>query len=113
VLRYGSFRKSTKSFEAPPIEVVRDERFDVAMVSAIEVKGERVAVQISDLSERGIGGRSSVPLSIGEEAQVTLPQIGTVPVQIRWALGGRFGARFLVRVNFTALTDAPAQPAAL
>jgi len=111
-MRYGSFRKSTKSFEAPPQEVARSRRIDVAVVSSVEVDGQRINVQLSDLSARGVGGRSAIPLPIGAEGTITLPRIGPVPLQIRWALGGRSGARFLARVQHEDLFAAPAMPPA-
>jgi hypothetical protein len=77
------------------------------VVSAIEVNGERFNVQVSDLGERGLGGRSASPLPIGAEASISLPRLGQVPIQIRWALGGRFGARFLQRVQFEQLFAGP------
>ena len=111
-MRYGSYRKSTKSFEAPPAEVARCERVDVLVVSAIEVNGERVNVQISDLSDQGLGGRSAIPLAIGAEGSISLPSVGTVPIQIRWAFGGRFGARFVEEVDADALLALPTMPCA-
>ena len=107
-MRYGSFRKSSKSFEPPAPTVVRSERTDVAMVSVIELDGQRVSVKVADLSDSGLGGQSAQPLPIGAEARVTLPQLGPVPVQIRWALGTRFGARFVDRVEIDEIFEAPA-----
>ena len=117
-MRYGSFRKSTKSFEPPAPTVDRSARIDVAMVSVIELEGQRVSVKVADLSDRGLGGQSAQPLPIGAEAHVTLPRIGAIPVQIRWALGTRFGARFIDQVEVEELFEAsapipaPAQTAA-
>ena len=102
-MRYGSFKTPAKCFEPPAPELVRDRRRGVAVVSWVELEGERMPVQISDVSENGLGGRSNAPLAIGAEALVALPQIGPVPVQIRWSLGGRFGARFQTRVEFDDL----------
>ena len=109
-MRYGTFRKSTKSFEPPAPTVARSERTDVVVVSVIELNGQRVSVKVADLSDRGLGGQSAMPLPIGAEASVTLPRIGTVPVQIRWALGTRFGARFIHRIPLDDLFAAPAEP---
>ena len=111
-MRYGSFRKSTKAFEAPPEEVARDARVDVSVVSAIEVNGQRVNVQVSDFSGSGVGGRCAIPLPIGAEGSIALPRIGEVPIQIRWAFGGRFGARFADGVALDDLFAPPATPQA-
>ncbi|TFI57985.1 PilZ domain-containing protein [Sphingomonas parva] len=110
-MRYGSFRKSTKSFETPPTEVARSARVDLSVVSAIEVNGQRVNVQVSDFSGQGVGGRCAMPLPIGAEGSISLPRLGTVPIQIRWAFGGRFGARFAEGVDADALLPAPVIPA--
>jgi hypothetical protein len=104
-LRYGSYRKSTKSFEAPPPYFERDERLPVTMVSAVLLDGRRIAVQVSDVSERGVGGRSAEPLPIGAELLLALPGFGSVPVEIRWALGARFGARFLKRMDVQGVLE--------
>ena len=109
-MRYGSFRKSTKCFEPPAPSVDRNERKDVAVVSVIELDGRRVSVKVADVSNCGLGGQSALPLPIGAEARVTLPRLGAVPVQIRWALGTRFGARFVDRVETSELPDAPGPP---
>jgi hypothetical protein len=111
-MRYGSFRKSTKCFEPPAPTLERSERTDVAVVSVIELDGQRVSVKVADLSERGLGGQSAMPLPIGAQASVTLPRIGPVPVQIRWALGTRFGARFVQSIPLDELFAAPCEAAA-
>ena len=98
-MRYGTFRKSTKCFEAPAPELSRDQRVEISVLTAIEVDDRRIPVELCDLSVRGIGGKSDFALPIGAQAMVALPDIGAVPVQICWALGGAFGARFLSRIE--------------
>ena len=110
-MRYGSFRKSTKCFEPPAPSVDRNERKDVAVISVIELEGRRVSVKVADVSDCGLGGQSALPLPIGAEARVTLPRLGAVPVQIRWALGTRFGARFVEEIAVDELIVASPSPA--
>jgi hypothetical protein len=97
-MRYGSFRKSTKCFEPPAPTLERSERTDVAVVSVIELDGQRVSVKVADLSERGLGGQSAMPLPIGAQASVTLPRIGPVPAEDRAGAGADpLGARHPLR----------------
>ena len=98
-VRYGAFRKSAKCFEAPAPELLRDQRVEISVLTAVEVGGRRIPVELCDLSIRGVGGRSDFALPIGAHAMVALPDIGQVPVQICWALGDSFGARFLSRIE--------------
>jgi hypothetical protein len=56
-------------------------------------------VTVSNLSEEGcrIEGED---LRIGERVEIAIPQVGRLNAQVRWALPGSAGARFLVDGDF-------------
>ena len=94
-----------KQYERPPEPMQREERFPVDVVAWLSTAGGGGPVHISDLSERGFGARTSVPVPIGSEIGVNLPGIGPVRAQVRWALGGVFGGRFLPRLEHRQLLE--------
>jgi hypothetical protein len=63
------------------------------------VEGRRHSVELCDLSDHGFGARSPSPIPIGSEISVWLPGRGEVTAQVRWALCGQFGAKFVHRTN--------------
>jgi hypothetical protein len=53
---------------------------------------------LEDVSYRGLKVRSPVSLLVGSKLELEIPNIGRVPVQVRWALGGRVGGTFLAQL---------------
>jgi hypothetical protein len=54
-----------------------------------------VRVRIADISVRGANGETGELLRIGSTVMIDLPALGEVGAHVRWALGSRFGLRFL------------------
>jgi hypothetical protein len=94
-----------KQYERPPEPHEREERHPVDVVAWLSTSGGGGPAHVIDLSERGFGARSNVPLPIGSEIGVNLPGLGSVRAQVRWALGGVFGAWFLPRLDERQLLD--------
>lgn len=104
-MRYGSFRKSTKAFERPPELAPREQRVQVSLAAAIQVAGEPVPVRITDLSAGGFSGISPAVLPIGLATMLSIPPVVNIPIQIRWAMTSRFGARFLHAPDLSGLFE--------
>lgn len=74
----------------------------VKLTGAADLRGEGVqpvAVTVCDLSTAGFMAECLRPVLIGSYVALDLPGVGTVRAQVRWQLGGRFGAKFLEPVN--------------
>ena len=102
----------TKQYERPAGPSDRDARHGVNLIAWVSIDGAGAPAHIVDLSERGFGAKSWALMRIGSEIEVGLPGLGTVRAQVRWALGGVFGARFLPRLERAQL-DACLERAAM
>lgn len=60
---------------------------------ASRADGSSVELVIVNISARGLMARCDAPIEPGERIRVKLPEIGGVPTEVRWALGGRIGCR--------------------
>ena len=101
-----------KQYERPPEPLEREERHPVDVVGWLSTSAGGGPAHVIDLSERGFGARSNLPLPIGSEIGVNLPGIGPVRAQVRWALGGVFGGRFLPRLEHRQLLECLARAGA-
>ena len=61
---------------------------------ATTIDGRDLSVVIVNLSPGGLMARSERPLEKGERVRVSLPVVGPVWAEVRWALGGRVGCQF-------------------
>jgi hypothetical protein len=84
-----------KHYPPPAPSLEREKRVPVSIRSWILFKGDRHVIEVRDLSEHGFGGYSSMALPIGSEITVELPGQGQRQAQVRWALCGQFGAKFV------------------
>jgi hypothetical protein len=57
--------------------------------------GSRAEVRLSDLTEDGCRIETDDHFRIGEQVQIAIPRLGQLSAQVRWALPGSAGARFL------------------
>jgi hypothetical protein len=62
--------------------------------------GSRESVRLSNFSEEGCRIDSDRDLRIGERLQIAIPRMGRVKAQVRWALPGSAGAKFLAESDF-------------
>ena len=63
--------------------------------SLTDSDGGKVAVVVTDISREGCRLETDGSLKIGEHIQLEVPKYGTIPAQIRWAMGHEAGAVFL------------------
>jgi hypothetical protein len=74
----------------------RKDRNAVALDAVIHrVDGSNAAVKLTNLSEEGCRIESSDRQEIGERLAIAIPRLGQLNAQIRWALHGSAGAKFL------------------
>lgn len=62
--------------------------------------GSRESVKVSNFSEEGCRIETDADLPIGERLQIAIPRMGRIKAQVRWALSGSAGARFLAESDF-------------
>lgn len=75
----------------------RNARHDVDLEAvALRADGTSLPVKLRNISYDGCLLEAEVVLSIGEKVVLSLPRMGEVKSQIRWAtMDGKAGARFL------------------
>jgi hypothetical protein len=62
--------------------------------------GSKVAVKLSDFSDQGCRVETDEDFRIGERLQIAVPRMGNMKAQVRWALSGALGTRFLTESDF-------------
>jgi hypothetical protein len=58
--------------------------------------GTSAAVKLSNVSDEGCRIETGDDLRIGEQVEIAIPEFGQLKAQVRWALAGSAGAKFLV-----------------
>jgi hypothetical protein len=78
----------------------RKDRDEVAIDAVVHRDdGSKRGVILSNLSPDGCRIESDGDFRIGERLQIAIPSIGQLNAQIRWALPGSAGVRFLQRAD--------------
>ena len=62
--------------------------------------GSKVSVRVSNFSEMGCRIETDRALHIGERLQIAVPRMCNLKAQVRWALVGCAGTRFLTESDF-------------
>jgi len=76
----------------------RKDRDEVAIDAVVHRDdGSKKSVTLSNLSTDGCRIESDGDFRIGERLQIAIPSIGQLDAQVRWALPGSAGARFLAQ----------------
>jgi hypothetical protein len=76
----------------------RKDRDEVAINAVVHRDdGSKQSVTLSNFSQDGCRIESDGDFRIGERLQIAVPSVGQMDAQIRWALPGSAGARFLAR----------------
>jgi hypothetical protein len=74
----------------------RKDRQPVAVDAVVRrVDGRQSSVKLTNFSEEGCRIESPDDLRIGERLAIAIPRMGQVIAQVRWALPGSAGAKFL------------------
>lgn len=61
--------------------------------------GSKAEVRLSDLTDEGCRIETDDHFRIGEQLQIAIPRLGELSAQVRWALPGSAGARFLANTE--------------
>ena len=76
--------------------VGRKDRQPVAVEATVhEDDGTATDVRLTDISEEGCRIEGDRDFRIGQRVQIAIPEVGRVSAQIRWALMGSAGAKFV------------------
>lgn len=62
--------------------------------------GSKADVRLTNFSEEGCLIESDNEFRIGERLRIAIPRMGQMKAQVRWALSGSAGARFLAESDF-------------
>ena len=79
----------------------RKDRFPVEIDAvAHRTDGSKVPVKLSNFSDQGCRLEGGRDFNVGERLQIAVPRMGNVKAQVRWALPGAAGTRFLTESDF-------------
>jgi hypothetical protein len=77
--------------------VGRKDRLPVAIDAVVHrADGTVVPVRVTDFSDQGCRVEGDEMFGIGERIHIAVPRFGLVEAQVRWAMDGTAGARFLI-----------------
>jgi hypothetical protein len=81
--------------------VGRKDRESVAIDAVVHWSdGSTAPVKLTDFSDEGCRIEADHDFRIGERLQIAIPRMGQVKAQVRWALPGSAGAKFLAEGGF-------------
>jgi len=81
--------------------VGRKDRHEVEIDAVVQrTDGSKGPVKLSNFSDEGCRILSERDFRIGERLEIAIPRMGQVKAQVRWALPGSAGARFLAESDF-------------
>ena len=79
----------------------RKARFPVEIDGIVHrTDGSKLPVRLSNFSDQGCRIETDGEFHIGERLQIAIPRMGNVKAQVRWALPGAAGTRFLTESDF-------------
>lgn len=79
----------------------RKDRHAVAIDAVVHRSdGSQSPVILSNLSDQGCRIETEQEFRIGERLSIAIPRMGRVRAQVRWALPGSVGAKFLIESDF-------------
>jgi hypothetical protein len=79
----------------------RKDRHPVAVDAIVQrADGRTSPVKLTNCSDEGCRLESDEDFLIGERLQIAIPRMGQLQAQVRWALPGSAGARFLAGGDF-------------
>ena len=81
--------------------VGRKDRHEVEIDAVVHRSdGSKQPVKLSNLSDEGCRIDCDNGFHIGERLQIAIPRMGHIKAQVRWALPGSAGARFVAESDF-------------
>jgi len=81
--------------------VGRKDRHPVVVDAVVHrTDGTKSPVRLTNFSDDGCRIEADLNFRIGERLAIAIPRMGQMKAQVRWALPGRAGARFLAESDF-------------
>ena len=81
--------------------VGRKDRHPVSIDAVVRrADGSEAPVKVTNFSDEGCRIESPDEFLIGERMTLAIPRIGSVQAQVRWALPGSAGAKFVAENDF-------------
>ena len=81
--------------------VGRKDRHPVVVDAVVHrTDGSKSPVRLTNFSDDGCRIEAETDFRIGERLAIAIPRMGQVKAQIRWALHGNAGAKFLAESDF-------------
>jgi hypothetical protein len=79
----------------------RKDRHSVVVDAVVHrTDGSKSPARLTDFSDNGCRIEAEIDFRIGERLQIAIPRMGQVKAQVRWALSGSAGAKFLAESDF-------------
>jgi hypothetical protein len=79
----------------------RKDRHTAAVDAVVHrTDGTKSPVRLTNFSDDGCRIEAEIGFRIGERVAIAIPRMGQVKAQVRWALPGRAGAKFLAESDF-------------
>ena len=83
------------------VEGDRRVRFPVEIDAVVHrADGSKFEARVSNFSDQGCRIETDRNVHIGERLEIAVPRMGNVKAQVRWALPGAAGTRFLTKSDF-------------
>jgi hypothetical protein len=81
--------------------VGRKDRHPVVVEAVVHrPDGSKSPVRLTNFSDDGCRIEAELSFRIGERLQIAIPRMGQVKAQVRWAMVGSAGAKFLAESDF-------------
>ena len=79
----------------------RKDRHPVEIDAVVQrTDGRKEPVKLSNFSDEGCRIEGDSDFHIGERLQIAIPRMGHIKAQVRWAMPGSAGARFVAESDF-------------
>lgn len=79
----------------------RKARFQVQIDTVVHRNdGSKLRCRVSNVSDQGCRIETDGAFRVGERLRIAVPRMGSVKAQVRWALPGAAGTRFLTESDF-------------
>jgi hypothetical protein len=79
----------------------RKDRHPVVVDAVVHrTDGSQSPARLTDFSDDGCRIEADTEFRIGERLKIAIPRMGQVKAQIRWAISGSAGAKFVIESDF-------------
>ena len=79
----------------------RKDRHPVEVEAVVQrTDGSKSPALLTDFSDTGCRIEADTEFRIGERLQIAIPRMGQMKAQVRWAVPGSAGAKFVIESDF-------------